>query len=357
MRAIILVGGEGTRLRPLTINRLKGMVTMAGHPFLKYQFEFLKQHGVKNVTLSICHMPEKIKSTYGDGRAFGLRLNYAVEKKPLGTAGAIKNAQVLFPSRDHEPVVVMNGDILTAINLTRMLEQHRRKKAVLSIGLTWVEDPSAYGVVQFNQDKRIRKFIEKPAPSEDVSHWINAGVYLFSPGAFAAIPEGINYSAERALFPGLLADRQRLWAFPDRGYWNDIGTPQKYLQSNIDILEGRMFMLKVGQAFKGKAHVRLGKQCRIHGSVELVAPCVIDDHCTMENDILISQATVIGSHVHIGSHTQIARSVVGDQVHIGSSAFIEGAVIGSRSKIGKHVSISAGTVLADRSVVPDYSWL
>ncbi len=357
MRAIILVGGEGTRLRPLTLNRLKGMVTMAGHPFLKYQFEFLKQHGVKNVTLSICHMPEKIKRTYGTGQAFGMRLNYAVEQEPLGTGGAIKNAFTQFRSPNQEPVVVMNGDILTAIDLTKMLEQHRRKKAALSIGLTWVEDPSAYGVVQFNKDKRILKFIEKPAPSEDVSHWINAGVYLFSPPAFAAIPDGVNYSAERALFPGLLNEDQRLWAFPDRGYWNDIGTPQKYLQSNIDILEGRMFMLKVGRAFKGRDHIRLGRHCRIHGSVELIAPCVIDDHCSMENDILISQATVIGSHVTIGSHTQIARSVIGDKVHIGNTTSIEGAVIGKGSKIGRHVIISAGTVLADHSVVPDYSRL
>jgi NDP-sugar pyrophosphorylase family protein len=197
VKAIILVGGEGTRLRPLTLHRLKGTVPMAGRPFLEYQFEFLRRYGVRDVTLSICHMPELVKKTFGNGRRYGLNLHYAVEQKPLGTAGAIKNAERYIAGK--EPVVIMNGDILTDLNLEHMQQLHRKNRAVLTIGLTWVEDPSAYGLVHTNTSGRVQRFVEKPDSDEGDNHWINAGVYLFDPSIFSYIPENVNYSAERGL--------------------------------------------------------------------------------------------------------------------------------------------------------------
>lgn len=353
MKAIILVGGEGTRLRPLTLSRLKGTVPMAGHPFLKYQFEFLKKHGIKEVVLSICHMPEKIKKTFGNGKNYGMKIHYAIEKEPLGTGGAIKNAQRYMNKSD--VIAIMNGDVLTDIDLSEMRQQHDKKKAIFSIGLTWVENPSAYGVVQFDRSRRIERFIEKPSPSESNSHWINAGIYLANASIFDWIPEKTNYSAERALFPNLLEQKQRLWAFPDKGYWNDIGTPGKYLQSNIDILEGRMFMIKSGRACRGKAQIRIGQKCQLAPSVQLTGPAVIGNGCTIEADVVIGESCAIADNVKIARHGRISRSVIWESVSIDECTTLDGCIVGSHSKIGRHVTIKPGTVLADHSIIPDYS--
>lgn len=353
MKAIILVGGEGTRLRPLTINRLKGTVPMAGHPFLNYQFKFLKKHGIKEVVLSICHMPEKIKKTFGTGEEYGMKLHYAVEKKPLGTAGAIKNAQ-RFMTRS-ENLVIMNGDVLTDLDLAKMLNQHQKKKGLFSLGLTWVADPSAYGVVQFDANKRIERFIEKPSPNESVSHWINAGIYIANQDIFNWIPDKINYSAERALFPDLLANGQKMLAFPDKGYWNDIGTPGKYLQSNIDILEGRMFMLKYGTAYKKKNGLRIGRRCVLAPSVKLIGPAVIGDGCRIEDEVLVGESCALDDEVVIGRHCRLERAVVWDHTRIGEGTTLTECVVGRQVTIGKHVHVRPGTVLADHSRIPDYS--
>jgi len=355
VKAIILVGGEGTRLRPLTLSRLKSTVSMAGRPFLEYQFALLKRHGVRDVTLSICHMPELIRKTFGDGRRFGLKLHYAIETKPLGTGGAIKNAQATAGGR--EAVVVMNGDILTDINLKAMAELHRKQKALVTIGLTWVEDPSAYGLVHTAGNGRVNRFVEKPDAEMGDNHWINTGIYLFSPEVFDYIPESVNYSAERGLFPNLLAAGKRVWAYPSRCYWMDIGTPAKYLRGNLDLFEGRMPMLTVGSSLRRNARLRVGKQCKLHPEAKLVPPAVLGDRCQVGPEAAIGKFALLGNRVEVGARVCLENCVIGDQVVIGEGARLTGCVVGAGCRIGRFATVGRGVVLGDGAQVPDYSRL
>ncbi|MCK5219357.1 NDP-sugar synthase, partial [bacterium] len=300
MKAIILVGGEGTRLRPLTLHCPKSTVPMLGHAFLEYQFAFLRKHGIRDIVLSICHQPKLLRAAFGTGRRFGIKLHYALESQPLGTAGAIRNAGKFIDRR--ETVVVLNGDILTDINLTRMATVHRGQRSVLTIGLTWVEDPSAYGLVQTSRAGRVSCFLEKPSPGEGQTHWINSGVYIFDSAVFDRIPEGKNYSSERQLFPELLSAGQRVWSFPGRDYWMDIGTPAKYLQAHLDILEDRMFMLPIGSTGKKNSRLYMGKRCRFHPTVEVSAPGVFGDDCVAAAEARIGEFAILGQRVKIGPH-------------------------------------------------------
>ncbi|MCK5241773.1 NDP-sugar synthase [bacterium] len=353
MKAIILVGGEGTRLRPLTINRLKSTVPMLGRPFLEYQFSLLRRHGVRDITLSICHKPEIIKKVFGSGNKFGVRLHYATETTPLGTAGAIKNAEKFTAGR--EPVAVLNGDELTDWDFTQMAAAHKKNKAIITIGLSWIADPSVYGLVLFNSKGRVQRFVEKPSPDEAKSHWINSGLYIFAPEAFTHIPAEVNFSAERQLFPNLLNAGHRVWSYASRKYWKDIGTPAKYLQAHLDILEGRLPMLKMGSIWKKRKHIRVGKACKIHNQAQMFDMCVLADHCQIDENAQIGEFAILGERVHVGPCAMVQRSVLWDNVKIGEGARLSGCVIGSGCRIGRYATIKAGTVLGDQAVVPDYS--
>src|SRR5581483_7575344 len=224
MKAIILVGGQGTRMRPLTDHLPKNIVPLCGTPFLTYQFEYLKKVGIKEIVLSLGYRPDDIQKVYGDGRKLKVKIHYVVEKEPLGTAGAIKNAEKFVKGHS---IIVLNGDILTDIPLKKMIASHRKNKNIATLGLFRVEDPTAYGLVLLDAKGQITRFLEKPTADEAVTDTINAGVYVFEPEVFGYIPPGQNYSAERGLFPGLLGAKERFGGFVWNGYWQDIGTPRK----------------------------------------------------------------------------------------------------------------------------------
>jgi NDP-sugar pyrophosphorylase family protein len=355
MKAIILVGGEGTRLRPLTLNRLKSTVPMANRPFLEYQFALLKRHGVRDIALSICHKPDLVRKVFGDGRRFGVTLRYAVERTPLGTAGAIKNAEPLVAGR--EPVAVLNGDELSNWDFTRMAACHRRQQALITIGLTWVADPSAYGLVQFNRQGRVTRFVEKPGLEESGSHWVNSGLYIFSPEAFAFIRRGKPSSAERELFPSLLAGGQRLWAYPSRNYWKDIGTAAKYLQAHCDLLEQRLPLLPAGRPWRRAPQVFSGPACRIHASASIQGPSLLGAGCRVDPEARVGELAVLGAQVRVGRAAQVERSVIWDRAVIGEGARLSGCVLGAGCRIGRFAVLQPGTVLGDNAVVPDYSRL
>jgi NDP-sugar pyrophosphorylase family protein len=354
MKAIILVGGEGTRLRPLTLHRLKTMVPMAGRPFMEYQLHLLRQHGVREVVLSICHLPGLIRKAFGTGARYGMKIHYAAEKTPLGTAGAIKNAEK-YVDTGKEPVVVVNGDILTDLNLTRMLALHRQRRAKATIALTLVSDPSAYGLVKQDSQHRILNFVEKPGSDEGQSPWVNAGVYLFDPAVFAHIPAGKPYSAERGLFPKLLANGERVWGFASRDYWMDIGTVDRYWQAHMDILEGRMFMLPNGRLWKNHRRIHVGRTCALHASAQVCPGVMIGDNCRIDREARLGELLVLGNRVSVGAQAVLERSVIWDDVAIGEGAKLNGCVVASGARIGRFASIGPGTVLGEKSVVPEYS--
>jgi NDP-sugar pyrophosphorylase family protein len=344
MKAIILVGGEGTRMRPLTTHLPKNIVPVCGVPFLTYQIEFLKKIGVKEIVFSIGYRPEDIKKVYGDGRKLKVKIHYALEKAPLGTAGAMKNSEKFVKG---SPVVVLNGDILTDIPLKKMIELHYKNKNTATLGLVRVEDPTAYGLVLLDSKNRITKFLEKPAPEEVVTDTINAGVYVFEPEVFKLIPEGQNYSAERGLFPNLLNMRKNFGGYVWEGYWQDIGTPWKYLVTHWDVLNGAFPVFaslnqKENKIFIGK-NVSVGKGALIKG------PAIIEDGCKIGEGARILPYAVLGKKCVIGKNSMVSRSVLWSGVTIGEHVKLEEVILGRGCQVPNHSRLAAGSVLGDYS--------
>jgi len=235
MKAILLAGGKGTRLRPLTLHTPKPIVPIFNRPFLHYQIDLLKQvPGLNEVILSLNYQPRRIEDVFGDGRSVGLPIRYLVEPQPLGTGGAIKFTE---PHLDG-PVIVFNGDVLTEIDLNAVLALHRSRKAKATIVLTPVDNPTAYGLVETDADGNVQRFLEKPKPDEITTNNINAGIYILEPDTFDRIPKDTPYSIERSYFPSLVERGEAFVAYVYEGYWIDIGTPEKYTQVHRDIMSG-----------------------------------------------------------------------------------------------------------------------
>ena len=236
MQSLLLAGGKGTRLRPLTIHTPKPILPIVNRPFLTYQIELLKKAGIKEITLSLSYPPAKIEEMFGDGQEQGVRIRYAVESSPLGTAGAYRNAL----GQVRETTVVVNGDILTNLNVADVIAWHREHKAVATIVLAPVENPASYGLVEADDDGRVLRFVEKPKPDQITCNTINAGVYVLEPRVLDYIPDSDSFSFEYQLFPKLLAAGEPFQAYVWKGYWRDIGSPQRYLLANDDLLNSRV---------------------------------------------------------------------------------------------------------------------
>ncbi len=344
MKAIILVGGQGTRMRPLTDYLPKNIVPLCGVPFLTYQIEYLKKAGVKEIVFSLGYRPSDIKKIYGDGRRLKVKIHYAIEKEPLGTAGAVKNAERFVKG---SPVFVLNGDILTDIPLKKMLAFHRKNKNTATLGLCRVEDPTAYGLVLLDKKARITRFLEKPAPEEAVTDTINAGVYLFEPKVFDYIPGGQNYSSERGLFPGLLEAKEPFGGFVWEGYWQDIGTPRKYLTTHWDVLDGAFDVPAKFASRKNKVY--MGKGVKIGKGAILKGPAILGDGCVVGEGARILPYAVLGQKCSIGKNSSISKSVLWDGVKVGEGIHLEEVVLGRNCQLSAHSRVVSGTVLGDDS--------
>src|SRR3712207_5542707 len=246
MQALILAGGKGTRLRPLTLYTPKPVVPICNRPFLLYQIDTLRRAGVTDITLSLSYQPQKIEQQLVDGSDFGVKINYTVEPQPMGTAGAYKFAEDLI----REPTVVFNGYIVTDLDLKAVIREHNARKAAATIVLALFDNPSAYGLVETEEDGRVRRFLEKPKADEISCNTINAGTYILDPSVLDLIPAGESYSFEYGVFPELLRRGASFYAHvPADAYWIDIGTPARYLQVHHDILSGRVRGVKqIGRA-------------------------------------------------------------------------------------------------------------
>src|SRR5215510_11218568 len=249
MKGLILAGGKGTRLRPLTLNTPKPVVPVANSPFLLFQIDLMRSAGISEIILSLSYQPRKIEDLLKDGSDYGVWIRYAVEGTPLGTGGAFKNAEEHIDST----AVVFNGDVLTNIDLADVVAHHRKKGAVATIVLTPVENPSAYGLVETNPDGWIQRFIEKPGPDEITCNTINAGIYVLEPAVLKYMPKGEPYSFERGLFPTLLEQKESVLSFVLDKYWIDIGTPQKYLEVHLDILSHKFVSPRIGKSALDRA--------------------------------------------------------------------------------------------------------
>ena len=299
MKAVILVGGEGTRLRPLTCNRPKAMVPVLNTPFLEHVIHHLARHQVREIVLAMGHLAQPIEGYLGDGSRFGVRLSYVVEEAPLGTAGAIKNAEKYLD----DTFLALNGDIFADLDITAMASFHRQCRAKVTIALTPVDDPTQYGLVETDERGRILRFVEKPSPEEITTNRVNAGTYVIEPDVLAQIPPGTNVSIERETFPRLLASGEPVYAYPSSGYWMDTGTPEKYLQLHRDLLSGRSGYYPLA------GEVVTGEGCHIHPSAQIRGPVVIGSNCTIDRDVRIIGPVVIGNGC-----TVLEGALVGDSV-------------------------------------------
>src|SRR3954449_12310038 len=280
MQAVILVGGEGTRLRPLTSTVPKPVVPLVDRPFLVYMLEWLKRHGIEDIVMAMGYLPTAVRNVLGDGSAFGVRLRYVEEPDPRGTAGALKFAEDLLDER----FLMLNGDVLTDIDLTAQIARHESTGAQATLALVPVEDPSAYGLVRLEDDGAVRGFLEKPAADEIDTNLISAGAYVLERGILELIPAGRAVSIEREVWPRLVGDG--LFAYASEAYWLDIGTPERYLQATFDIMEG---IVRTAAGERPEAVV--GRDCEIDESAH------------------VGRMVVLGDGVRVGPHSRIERSV------------------------------------------------
>ncbi len=330
MKSIILVGGMGTRLRPLTYEMPKQMLPLVGVPMIECVFEMLAKHDVTEVVLSLGYLPDHFIKAYPDGSIAGVKISYAVEPEPLDTAGAIRFAAE-FAGID-DTFLVVNGDVLTDLDVTALVEFHRAAGAEGTIALHPVEDPSRYGVVVTDDHGRVSAFIEKPPREEAPTNLINAGTYVLEPSVLARIDSGRKVSVERETFPALAADGT-LYAMADDAYWLDTGTPATFLQANVDVLNGRdserMVTDLVGTTWRHATS-------RVAASAQL-DNAVVDRDCVVGENVVLDKVVLMpGAVVH--DNVQIRSSIIGPRAVIGAAA-----VLGPTCVVGAEVSVLEGS--------------
>ena len=348
MKAVILAGGKGTRLRPLTLHTPKPIVPILDRPFLSFQIDSLLKCGISEIILSLSYQPRHIEQIFGDGAEMGVKVIYSVEPEPLGTAGAVKKAEPFLTHR----TVVFNGDVLSDIDLPAVFEFHERQGAKATIVLAAVENPSAYGLVETDPDGRVRRFLEKPGYDEITCNTINAGVYVLEPDVFSYIPAETNYSFERGLFPTLLREKVPFYAYVHRGYWIDIGTPEKYLKVHQDILRGACRLTGV-RPQPGEAYV--DPEASVDPASQVTGPCYIGAGTVVKAGAEIRPYAVIGKNSRIEEGAVVENSVLWSNVRVGAEARVQGALVGRNTHIGRNAQVHGGVVLGDKSVVTDYS--
>ena len=351
MKAILLAGGKGTRLRPLTVHTPKPIVPIFNRPFLYYQIDLLKQvPEIDEVILSLNYQPRRIEEIFGDGDGLGVKLRYVVEPMPLGTAGAVRYAGDNLT----ESVVVFNGDVLTQVDLAAVLELHRSRKAKATIVLTPVENPRAYGLVETDRDGNILRFLEKPGEDEITCNTINAGIYVLEPDTFDRIPKDTAWSIERSFFPSLIERGETFLAYVYDGYWIDIGTPAKYLQVHRDIMDGLYNALP----FSGQPNQQfVAPGARVEEGAELHGPCFVDDGAVIKSGAKLLPYSVVGRQTHVDEGAVIDGAIVWANGWIGREAVVKGSILGRNCHIGRNALLETPVVLGDKTVITDFSRL
>jgi len=345
MQALILAGGKGTRLRPLTVYTPKPIVPVMNRPFLLYQIESLRRAGLTDITLSLSYQPDKIEQLLGDGSQYGVNLRFVTEPNPLGTGGAYRFAAGVIK----DTTVVLNGDILSDLDIGRVVAWHTENNAEATITLAPVDDPQAYGLVETDEKLRVKRFLEKPKPEQIADlkvNTINAGIYVLEPSVLDLIPAGENRSFEYHVFPELLERDRGFIAYVMNGdYWRDLGTPASYHAAHMDFLAKRI------TGFEPTAN---GNASDIAHTASVDQISILDDGCTVKPGARIVNS-VIGPGVHVEEKAVVENSVLWGHSRISNSAEIRGAVLARGCHIGRNVLVGQGAVLGDKASIPDYS--
>ena len=352
-QAVILAGGQGTRLRPLTLARAKPVVPLLNRPLLAYQLALLREHGVTDVVLACSYRVDDIRAALGDAGHLGVKLRYAVEKEPLGTGGGVKNAADLVSGT----LFVLNGDILTDADLTAMRRYHTERRSRTTIFLQPVDDPRQYGLVETDATGRLGRFREKPpADAEITTDTVNAGIYLIETALLGRIPADRPSSIEREFFPALIADGVPSYGWCAPAYWRDIGNPGAYREAQMDLLAGRARMLlpPPGQGDQGSWVGAGGTAAR---DARVVPPSVVGQRVALHPRCQVGPAAVIGDGSTIGPDARVEGAVLWERVEVGSGAVLHECVIGADVKIGAHARVGSGVVLESGAVIPERTTL
>jgi len=350
MKALLLLGGFGTRLRPFTLTVPKPLLSVVNKPFVYYQLSLLKKYNVNEVILGVGYKGEEFKKIFSIAKRMGIKASLSFEKKPLGTAGAIRNAYRFLKGK--EPFLVFNGDVLADFDLEKIMNFHEEKKgACVTIGLVKVDNPSAYGLIVTDELMKIQKFIEKPKPEEIISDTINAGVYVMNPEVLEEIPKGEEVSVEKETFPMILEKGKGMYGYIHYGYWIDVGTIDKFKKVNFDLLDG-----KVQLGYKPmEDNIESEKPFFVYEGVKVDGKLVVG-----KNTVIVGKGTeikgkvIIGAGVYIGESSFIKNSIIFDGALIKEKTHITNSIIGKGVFVGKNCELK-DIAIADKSTLYDFT--
>ncbi len=340
-----MAGGEGTRLRPLTSNAPKPMLPLVDKPMMEHVVELLRSHGYDDIVVTVAFMANAIRSYFGDGSELGVRIRYATEETPLGTAGSVRNAAELLDER----FLVISGDVLTDVDLSAIAEFHDQQKAMATIGLVRVENPLEFGIVITRDDGSIERFLEKPTWGQVFSDTINAGIFVLEPEIFDYIPAGRSVDFSGEVFPALLDDGKPLFGSIAEGYWEDVGTLEAYVSAHKDILDGKVRLNLPG--FETRPGVWVGEGADVHPEAEIAGPAVVGENCRVEAGAHLGPYSVLGANVRVRAEGSLERTVVHDNAYLGAGVNLRGTVVGRSCDLRNGVRAEEGVVLGDECFV------
>ncbi|MDQ3991557.1 MAG: sugar phosphate nucleotidyltransferase, partial [Actinomycetota bacterium] len=345
MKAVVMAGGQGTRLRPLTSNQPKPMLPVVGRPMMEHVLRLVRRHGLEDTVVTIQFLGSVIRNYFGDGADLGLSLEYALEDEPLGTAGSVKNAEALLD----DPFLVISGDAVTDIDLSAAVEFHRRKGAAVTVVLQHVEDPLEFGIVIVDEEGRIERFLEKPGWGEVFSDTINTGIYVVEPEVLEYVPPDREYDFAKDLFPLLLDKGLPLYGYVADAYWTDVGNLDAYLEVHRDILERKVDLEVSG--FDVGGTIWLGDGAVIDPDADVGGPIYVGENSRIESGSTVREYTVLGKGVVVKSGAFVHRAIVHDNAYIGSSVSLRGCVVGKNVDVKHGARLEEGVVVADESHV------
>jgi len=349
VKAVVMAGGEGTRLRPLTSNQPKPMVPIVGKPCMEHILELLREHGFEDVIVTVAFLPQAIRTYFGDGTSLGLNIQYSVEESPLGTAGSVRLASDALD----ETFLVISGDALCDIDLRRIVEFHKEQGAAVTIGLKSVENPLEFGIVVTDDDGKVERFLEKPSWGQVFSDTINTGIYVLEPEVLKHVPTDRPYDFSKELFPLLLEMGRPIYGYVCEGYWQDIGNLDQYRQANFDALDERVQLNVPGLKIRGD--VWIGEGVEIDDVEGVEGPAFIGNYARISPEASVGPYTILGSASTLRERGRIARSVIDASCYIGRSAVVEGAIIGRNCDIRAHARIHEGVAVGDQVTIGDQS--
>ncbi len=349
MKAVIMAGGEGTRLRPLTSNQPKPLMPLANRPMMEHVVHLLKEHGFEEVVVTLAFLPQTIRTYFGNGAEFGVQMAYATEETPLGTAGSVRNAQAQLG----ETFLVISGDVLTDIDLSALVAFHKEKGAMATIALKSMENPLEFGIVITREDGSIERFLEKPGWGQVFSDTVNTGIYVLEPEVFDYIPEGESVDFSSDVFPRLLEDGKPLFGFVAEGYWEDVGTLEAYHKAHQDVLDRKVAIDIPG--FRMAKGVWLGEGAEVDPDASIEGPAVIGDYCRVEAGANIREYTVLGANVMVRADAFLERAVVHDNAYLSQGVRLRGSVVGRSCDLRAHARCEEGVVLGDNCFVGEHA--